>query len=184
MCAGRGIIHSEMPEQRAGLLEGFQLWINLPANEKMQDPWYRDVQSSEIPLYISAEGIVVRVIAGQCYDIDGIIQRPVTQPYVLDIHFIEDNSFCCPLPIEHNAFIYVYKGNVAVSGQYVEQSNLAVLSTSAHEKSVVIQANQGSRVLLVAGAPLHEPIVQHGPFVMNTQEEVIRAIVDFKAGRF
>ncbi|MDD4914157.1 MAG: pirin family protein [Methylococcales bacterium] len=184
MCAGQGIIHSEMPEQRDGLLAGFQLWINLPAEHKMQAPWYRDVQNNEIPEYVSLQGALVRIIAGHSQGMAGAIQRPVTQPLFLDLHFADSTAFSQPLPAEHNAFIYVYSGEVSVAGQDIAANSMAILTTAAADDGVIVQAGRSSRIILVAGAPLHEPIVQHGPFVMNTRQEIAQAIEDFKVGRF
>jgi len=184
MTAGRGIIHSEMPEQQDGLMEGFQLWINLPASDKMVEASYRDVQSGQIPEFTTVDGVKVRVIAGISHGMAGAIQQPRTQPLFLDLHLPAGSSFRQPLSTGHNAFFYVYRGEVSVSGRAVAAQRMAVLGNTTAADGVVLEATQASRVILVAGQPLHEPIVQHGPFVMNTQEQILQAIDDFKSGRF
>ena len=184
MTAGRGIIHSEMPEQKDGLLEGFQLWINLPAAEKMQPAGYKDVQSEQIPELVTADGVKVRVIAGSSHGIAGAIQRPDTEPLFLDLHLPAGASFSQSLPVGHNAFIYVYRGEVAVAERSVTAQRMAVLNNDAAADGVSVQAKQDSRLILVAGKPLREPIVQHGPFVMNTREQIEQALDDYQAGRF
>ncbi|WP_445368050.1 pirin family protein [Methylomonas sp. BW4-1] len=183
MTAGRGIIHSEMPEQKDGMLEGFQLWINLPAAEKMQPAGYQDVQSEQIPELLTANGVKVRVIAGSSHGVAGAIQRPDTEPLFLDLHLPAGASFSQSLPAGHNAFFYVYRGEVAVAERSVAAQRMAVLS-SGESDGVILQAKQDSRLILVAGKPLREPIAQHGPFVMNTREQIEQAIDDYQACRF
>lgn len=183
MTAGRGIIHSEMPEQKEGRLEGFQLWLNLPSKEKMQPPSYLDVQSEAIAEFALVNGGKARILAGVSHGVVGAIQRPNTQPLVVDLHLPAGAEFNQSLPAAHNAFFYVYRGKIAVLGQTVAEQRLAVLTNSAEADGVILQAQQASRVLLVAGQPLHEPIIQHGPFVMNSQAEILQAISDFNAGR-
>lgn len=184
MTAGRGIIHSEMPEQKDGLLEGFQLWINLPASEKMQPAGYQDVQSEQIPELLTANGVKVRVIAGGSHGVAGAIQRPDTDPLFLDVHMPAGARFSQSLPVGHNVFFYVYHGEVAVAERLVAAQRMAVLNNDTAADGVILQAKQDSRLILVAGAPLREPIAQHGPFVMNTREQIEQAIADYQAGRF
>ncbi|MBD9361853.1 pirin family protein [Methylomonas fluvii] len=184
MTAGRGIIHSEMPEQKDGMLEGFQLWINLPATEKMQPAGYQDVQSEQIPELLTANGVKVRVIVGSSHGVSGAIQRPDTEPLFLDVQLPAGASFSQSLAAGHNAFFYVYRGEVAVADRSVAEQRMAVLSNGAAADGVILQAKQGSRLILVAGKPLREPIAQHGPFVMNTHEQIEQAIDDYQAGRF
>lgn len=184
MTAGRGIIHSEMPEQKDGMLEGFQLWINLPAAQKMQPAGYQDVQSEQIPELLTANGVKVRVIVGSSHGVVGAIQRPDTEPLFLDVHLSAGASFSQLLPAGHNAFFYVYRGDVAVAERSVAAQRMAVLSNDAGADGVILQAKQDSRLILVAGKPLHEAIVQHGPFVMNSREQIEQAIADYQAGRF
>jgi redox-sensitive bicupin YhaK (pirin superfamily) len=184
MTAGRGVIHSELPEQEEGLMEGFQLWLNLPGARKMQAPWYRDFKSPELPRLRTAEGAEVTVIAGQSAGTAGAVQREVTEPLYLDIHLPAGAHFEQPLPATHNAFIYVYRGQVQLGGQTVPVQKMAILANDAGSDGVRVQADQDSRLLLIAGRPLREPIVQYGPFVMNTKQEIYQAVSDFQSGQF
>ena len=184
MTAGRGVVHSEMPEQESGLMEGFQLWLNLPARDKMSAPWYRDIPNHEIPRYTTPQGAVVQVIAGVSHGIEGAVQRDGTEPLYLDIELPAGASFEQPLPAGHNAFLYVFRGEVAVAGKSVPHTRMAILANAADTDGVRIEAAQASRLLLIAGRPLNEPIAQYGPFVMNTQAEIFQAVEDFRAGRF
>ena len=194
MTAGRGVIHSEMPEQEDGAMEGFQLWLNLPAKAKMQPPGYRDIAPDEIPEW-RGDGVTARVIAGRTHGVDGAVQRPDTEPLLIDLHLAAGARFGQPLPAAHNAFACVYRGSLAVAGTELRPGRLAIFANprpdfsvggagSPQADGVVLQAGaEGARALLVAGRPLREPIVQHGPFVMNTQQEIFQAVEDFRAGR-
>ena len=184
MTAGRGVVHSEMPEQNEGLMEGFQLWLNLPASDKMGAPWYRDIPSEEVPRFALPTGAEVQVIAGSTHGMDGAVQREATQPLYLDIHLPEGVEFEQPLPAGHNAFFYVYRGEVVVDGKAVPQARMAILDNAKEADGVRIKATADSRLILIAGRPLNEPIAQYGPFVMNTNAEVFQAVEDFRAGRF
>ncbi len=184
MTAGRGVIHSELPEQEEGLMEGFQLWLNLPGARKMQAPWYRDFKAPELPRLRTAEGAEVTVIAGQSAGTAGAVQREVTEPLYLDIHLPAGAHFEQPLPASHNAFVYVYRGQVQLGGQTVPVQKMAILANDAGSDGVRVQADQDSRLLLIAGRPLREPIVQYGPFVMNTKQEIYQAVSDFQSGQF
>jgi redox-sensitive bicupin YhaK (pirin superfamily) len=184
MTAGRGVIHSELPEQEEGLMEGFQLWLNLPAARKMQAPWYRDFKSPELPRLRTAEGADVTVIAGRSAGTSGAVQREVTEPLYLDIHLPAGAHFEQALPASHNAFIYVYRGQVQLGGQTVPIQKMAILANDADSDGVRVQADQDSRLLLIAGKPLREPIVQYGPFVMNSKQEIYQAVSDFQSGQF
>jgi quercetin 2,3-dioxygenase len=184
MTAGRGVAHSEMPEQTDGLMEGFQLWLNLPAKDKMTAPWYRDIPSEEIPRFSTATGATVQVIAGESHGVAGAVQRAHTEPLYLDIELGANATFEQLLPPGHNAFIYVFRGQVLVDEQCVTQARMAILANKPDADGVRIVAAQPSRVILIAGKPLNEPIAQYGPFVMNTQEEIRQAVADFQAGRF
>lgn len=202
MTAGRGLIHSEMPEQEAGVMEGFQLWLNLPGKDKMCTPWYRDIQSAEIPEFTTPAGegqdirggVRVRVISGRSHGTAGAMQRPAqdfpTDPLYLDLHFPAGGAtFTQPLPAEYNAFLYVYRGTVHVVDAQelatpVPLHHMAILDNSG--TGVRLQADTGgapARALLIAGKPLHETIAQYGPFVMNTREELMTAVEDFQNGR-
>jgi hypothetical protein len=184
MTAGRGVIHSEMPEQHEGRMEGFQLWLNLPAADKMRPAWYRDIPSAEIPELRLADGTVVRVIAGHSHGTAGAIERERTEPLYLDIHLPPGRGFAQPLPAAHNAFVYVYRGTLAIGGQAVPVQRMAILGNTPGSDGVELQAGaDGARAILIAGRPLNEPIAQYGPFVMNTHEQIVRAFEDYRAGR-
>ena len=183
MTAGRGVIHSEMPEQENGAMEGFQLWLNLPGKSKMRDPWYRDIASAEVPQWQS-EGVTASVIAGNAKGVDGAVQREDTEPLYLDLHLAPNAAFEQPLAESHNAFVVVYRGELAVADSVVRPRRLAILANTPGSNGVVLRAGpEGARAILVAGKPLRESIAQYGPFVMNTQQEIIQAVEDFRAGR-
>ena len=184
MTAGRGIVHSELPEQEDGRMEGFQLWLNLPAADKMRAPWYRDIQSAEIPQFTTADGVKVRVIAGRSHGVDGAMQREVTEPLYLDLELPAGASFRQALPPAHNAFVYVYRGGLSIGGKVVPGERMAVLGNAAASDGVVLTAPEATRALLIAGRPLGEPIAQYGPFVMNTNDEIFQAVRDFQSGKF
>jgi redox-sensitive bicupin YhaK (pirin superfamily) len=184
MTAARGVIHSEMPEQNEGLMEGFQLWLNLPAKDKMNAPWYRDIPTEDVPRFTLHSGATVQVIAGASHGVDGAVRREGTEPVYLDVDLPAGVSLDLPLPVGHNAFIYVFRGEVVVEGKGVAQTKLAILDNAAGADGVRIKAAGASRLLVLAGRPLNEPIAQYGPFVMNTQAELMQAVEDFRAGRF
>ena len=187
MTAGRGVIHSEMPEQEQGLMEGFQLWLNLPAKRKMCAPWYRDIQSAEVPELRTAQDVLVRVIAGVSHGVAGAVQREDTEPLYLDLHFPTGGAeFEQPMAPGHNAFVYVYRGSVelpdpAGAASTVPVRHMALLGNGGD--GVRLRGHSGARALLIAGRPLQEPIAQHGPFVMNTRAELVQAVDDFNQGR-
>ena len=183
MTAGSGVIHSEIPEQEDGVMEGFQLWLNLPAQNKMAAPWYKDFASADIPEYVTAEGVTVRVIAGSSNGVSGAVSREMTEPIYLDIHLPAGASFSTALPASHNAFIYTYRGAADVGGTQVGVQRMGILSNTAGADGITLSATEPTRLILVAGKPLNEPIVQYGPFVMNTQEEIHQALDDFRGGR-
>ncbi|MDD3884349.1 MAG: pirin family protein [Gallionella sp.] len=184
MTAGRGVIHSEIPEQENGVMEGFQLWLNLPAASKMAEPWYRDFPAVAIPEYRTSEGVEVRVIAGGSNGVAGAVTRDTTDPIYLDVHLPAGTTFATAIPTTHNAFVYVYRGAVNISGTRIESQRMGILHNAADSDGVIIQADSAARLILVAGQPLHEPIVQYGPFVMNTQQQIHQALDDFRNGRF
>ncbi len=185
MTAGRGIVHSEMPQQENGLMWGFQLWVNLPASDKMTAPRYQDIDADAIPEIEAAPGVKARVIAGKLGETAGAVTSVATEPVYLDLVFDAGASLSVPLPEGHNTFIYVYEGSVSVgpegSRQAVERGELALLSLGEN-----VELNAGdtrSRLILVAGRPLNEPIARYGPFVMNTTDELRQAFYDYQAGR-
>lgn len=187
--AGRGIIHSEMPQQTSGRMRGFQLWINLPAKEKMKPAAYQDIQPDQIPIMNLLNGGTVKIIAGKTeiedQSIAGPIQRTSTEPLFLDIRLPAGAELMLPIALGHNAFVYPYEGQLKI-GLGTEKQILAthcagLLSEGDH---MAIQADdENLAVLLLTAKPLHEPIVQYGPFVMNTHEEIEQAIADYRNGR-
>ncbi len=183
MTAGRGILHSEMPEQEDGLMWGFQLWVNLPAKDKMIAPRYQDIGPGHIPVVRPVEGVEVKVIAGQFDGVTGPVSEVITQPIYLDIAVQPGASVTIPLPEGHAGFAYVFDGKDAeVGGQPLARSELAVLSPSGNLR--IAGRDTAARVLLVAGHPLNESVTRYGPFVMNTPEQIHEAIADFRAGKF
>jgi len=182
MTAGRGVIHSELPEQQDGVMEGFQLWLNLPAERKMCEPWYRDFPGATIPEYLTSGGVTVRVIAGSSNGVAGAITREVTEPLYLDVHLPAGTTFSTALADTHNAFIYVYRGAAQVGDTQVEAGRMGILSNTGD--GVTMTTSVAARLILITGKPLNQPIVQHGPFVMNTQQEIHQALDDFNSGRF
>ena len=183
MTAGRGVIHSEIPQQDHGAMEGFQLWLNLHSSEKMQAPWYRDFQNGQLPQFTTPEGVAVTVIAGSSHGISGAVTRSITEPVYLDVHMPHGTRFEQQIPEGHNAFLYVYRGEVTVAGQTVPLQRMAILANTPQSDGLVVEATADAKWILVAGKPLHEPIVQYGPFVMNTKDEIIQAMTDFRNGR-
>lgn len=184
MTAGRGIVHSELPEQEDGRMEGFQLWLNLAAADKMRAPWYRDIAPAEIPEFTTAEGVQVRVIAGASHGVAGAMQREVTEPVYLDVTLPAGGRFRQALAPTHTAFVYVYRGGVRIAGTDVAVQRMAILGNEPGTDGVEIFAPVASKVLVIAGKPLHEPIAQYGPFVMNTHDEIAQAVHDYQAGKF
>jgi redox-sensitive bicupin YhaK (pirin superfamily) len=188
MTAGRGLIHSELPEQEQGRMEGFQLWLNLPAADKMVTPGYRDIPTGEIP-ELRLAGVTARVIAGASHGVAGAVQKAHTEPLYLDLHLDPGASFEQVVPAGHNAFVYVYRGvleiDSGVARTPVPRERMAVLANAPDRDGVRLQAGpEGARALLIAGRPLNEPIAQYGPFVMNKQAEIFQAVEDFRAGKF
>jgi len=184
MTAGRGVIHSELPEQEEGRMEGFQLWLNLPAKDKMRAPWYRDFQAADIPEVTTPEGVKVRVIAGESHGAKGAMQREVTEPLYLDLDLPAGATFSQPLDAAHNAFVYVFRGALEIEGTALPVQRMAILDNDKGSDGVVVRATEPTRALLIAGRPLREPIAQYGPFVMNDQAGIVQAIQDYQAGRF
>ena len=183
MTAGRGVVHSEIPQQEEGVMEGFQLWLNLPGKDKMSAPWYRDFAAAELPRFVADDGVEVTVIAGESHGVAGAVVRAATAPLYLDLHLPAAARFAQALPAAHNAFVYVYRGEVSIAGTSIPAQRMAILANDAQADGVVVEAGVDAKVLLIAGQPLNEPIAQYGPFVMNTEQEIYQALSDFRDGR-
>jgi quercetin 2,3-dioxygenase len=186
MTAGRGLVHSEMPEQQEGRMRGFQLWVNLPKANKMDAPQYQEFAPDRIPVAQPAPGVSVKVIAGTVGDVRGPIVQPATSPVYLDVELAPSTTWSYTLPEGHNAFAYVFEGDASIGegedARPLVTQELAVLGGG--ETIVATSGGQGARFILVAGRPLREPVARYGPFVMNTKEEIMQAFVDFQEGKF
>jgi redox-sensitive bicupin YhaK (pirin superfamily) len=183
MTAGRGIIHSEMPEQEQGLLAGFQLWVNLPAAEKMSEPRYQERTAEEIPLENHDNGIRIKVVAGQTdKGTKGVIDNPYVNPLYLHVNLPVDRSFEQHIADGDNSFIYVIDGQITIGDK---QRSLKAGQLGVLERGEVVRLSTetGSEFLLVSGQPLKEPVARGGPFVMNTREQVEQAFADYREGR-
>ncbi len=187
MTAGKGIVHSEMPEQQDGLLEGFQLWINLPGSHKMVEPSYQEHDQSQIPVE-ERPATRIRVISGETSKgTTGPVSQPLTDPLYLDVSLELAGSFIESLPTDHTAFVYVINGSLNIpdendDGQVVTRDQLAVLG--AGDSVELTAGDEAARFLLIAGKPLNENIARGGPFVMNTEAEIQQAFSDYKSGNF
>ncbi|MBL8383552.1 MAG: pirin family protein [Burkholderiales bacterium] len=183
MTAGRGIVHSEMPLQESGRMAGFQLWVNLPARDKMCAPRYQDIPADRVPV-VAGSGLVVKVLAGRYAAADGPVSTVATDPGYLDATLEAGARFDHAIAPGHTAFAYVFEGEVGFgdAATPVRATHLAVLGPG--ERVGAVGGPDGGRFILVSGRPLGEPIVQYGPFVMNTAAEIRQAIDDFQAGRF
>lgn len=186
MTAGRGVIHAEMPEQEAGRMEGFQLWLNLAGKDKLCAPWYQDFPAEAIPALQTETGATVRVIAGHSHGVAGAMTREVTEPLYLDVQLTPGSRFEQAIPPGHNAFLYVYRGEVAVgeTRERVAERRMAILANDPAADGVRLTACGDARLILIAGRPLNEPIVQYGPFVMNTREQIEQALADYRDDKF
>ncbi len=180
MTAGRGIIHSEMPQQENGRMRGFQLWINLPAKEKMRPAGYRDIQPSEIPTVELPGGGRAKVIAGTLNDTPGPVTGGSTDPVYWDIALLPGEIFIEKMKINHNVYVYPFEGSVEIGDRVLKTHQGGVLGPG--DRFEVKAGVDGARFLLLAARPLEEPVVQYGPFVMNTREEIEQAIRDYQNG--
>jgi quercetin 2,3-dioxygenase len=181
MTAGRGLVHSETPKQEAGLMWGFQLWVNLPAAHKMSAPRYQDIEPDAIPT-AAIEGGTVRVVAGEFQGAFGPVKGIVTDPLYLDVRLDAAGRFETAVPMGHTAFIYAYQGRGSVGSTSLAPKTLAILGPG---DSIAAKAVEGEfKFLCIAASPINEPIARYGPFVMNTREEIQQAFEDFRAGRF
>jgi hypothetical protein len=175
-----------MPEQENGLLQGFQLWVNLPAADKMTAPRYQDIEPEAIPVVDAGGGVTVKVIAGKVGNVAGAVDTGATEPTYLDVHLPAGGVFAQPVAQGHNAFVYVYDGAATIGdggdGQTLRRGEIGILGKG--EAIEVAAGDMATRLLIVAGRPLGEPIARHGPFVMNTMAEIRQAVEDFTSGRF
>lgn len=182
MNAGRGVIHSEMPEQQEGLLKGFQLWVNLAAEHKMSAPGYQELSAEQIPQSRDQQGNLIRVIAGQLENgLQGAVQTQYTPASYLDISLVAGADLSLTLPANDQAFVYVIEGEPSIAQKSLSAYQLGVLSQGGLLR---LQSTEASRVLVISGRPINEPIAWGGPFVMNTREEVLQAFDDFQSNRF
>jgi redox-sensitive bicupin YhaK (pirin superfamily) len=189
MTAGRGIIHSEMPQQESGRMHGFQLWVNLPAREKMKPAAYQDIPPEKIPLLTLQDGGQVKIIAGTAQiegrSVSGPVQGLSTEPLFLDVCLPAGGHFDHPVAEGHNAFVYLYEG-LAEVGPIAEKRPLAPHAAGVFSEGdrVEVQAGkEGASFLVLAAKPLREPVVQYGPFVMNTRDEIEQALADYRDGQ-
>jgi len=179
MKAASGVVHSEMPKQVDGLMRGFQLWINLPARDKMSDPAYQEFSAAAIPQVVQAHARV-RVLAGEFDGTRGVIDDPATDVVYLDVALEADARFAMPLADTRQGFVYVFEGNARLADQTLARHTLAVLGVG--DTVEVVAGADGARFILVAGRPIGEPVVQYGPFVMNAREEIEQALADYRDG--
>jgi hypothetical protein len=183
MTAGKGLVHSEIPEQKDGLMWGFQLWVNLPAKDKLMKPRYQDIQGDKVPEVELGPGARARVLVGTVNGVKGPVMEVATDPLYFDLHLEPNASYTATLPETHNAFAYVYQGEakIGAAGTGIRAQEMALLTRGA---SLPVKAGeQGARLIVVAGRPLNEPVARYGPFVMNTVDEIHQAFADYQAGR-
>ena len=185
MTAGRGVIHEERPQQVDGLMRGFQLWINLPADEKMKPAAYQNIEPEQVPVIEPEPGVQIKLIAGKLEKQGGTITGPVqaesTNPLYMDLSLRAGISYSFPVEKEHNALVYLFEGSAILNGQRLGQESAYVLTQG---EIITIAADlEPARMLILAGKPLNEPVAQYGPFVMNTMDEVEQAIQDYRSGR-
>lgn len=188
MTAGSGVIHSEMPQQefkeRGGILHGFQLWVNLPSTKKMKTPRYQDTKSHDIPVVTNSDDTVsIKVIAGEALGKAAVIETEIPILY-LHLTLQPGASFSQPVPLDHNAFIYVISGTALSDGQQVQADELLLFNQDGQTITISASGDEPLSVLLIAGKPLNEPVARYGPFVMNTKEEISQAMRDYQDGTF
>ncbi|MFT6954522.1 MAG: redox-sensitive bicupin YhaK (pirin superfamily) [Glaciecola sp.] len=179
MNAGKGIIHEEMPMQIEGKMRGFQLWVNLPSTEKMSAPGYQDIPTADIPELSSEKGSTIRVLAGDYRGQKGAVTTQSVKPQFFDFHLVANESLNVATQDTHNGFLYVYEGKIEVAGKVLSKGQLGVLNFA---NDLVLESKDCARVIFVSGEPINEPVVQYGPFVMNSQEEINQALRDFQQG--
>ena len=181
MNAGRGLSHEEMPEQESGLLQGFQLWVNLPAADKMSTPGYEDIKPEQVPTVAIGQHSIAKVLAGELAGVSGPVKSHAVSPRFLDVQSKQDEHVTIEFESDHNAFLYCYQGGAEIAGTRVDAGKLAVLS---HGDSLNIALDKETKCILVSGQPINEPVAQYGPFVMNTEAEIHQAIRDYQSGNF
>ena len=179
MNAGKGIIHEEMPMQTEGRMRGFQLWVNLPASEKMSAPAYHDIPSNLVPELSIGKASTVRVLAGEFEGQQGAVSTQAVKPQFFDLHFTGTEKVDLPSQASHNGFVYVYEGEVEIGNKRLIKGQLGVIDFA---DSLTIATNGDAKAILVSGEPIGEPIVQYGPFVMNSQDEINQALRDYQTG--
>ena len=180
MTAGSGIVHSEMPTSNGTDISGFQLWVNLPAKDKMKAPNYQDIAFDRIPV-LQGEGFSARLIAGELLGAEGPVKEIAVKPLFADVTITDNRTIELPLPRDHTAFVYGITTAFDIEGKVVEPRTLAVLDKG---ETLRIKGPVGTRFILVAGAPINEPIARYGPFVMNTREEIMQTLDDWNSGKF
>jgi len=181
MTAGRGIVHSEMPEQQEGEMRGFQLWVNLPAADKMCEPRYQNIEPEAVPEIATDTGAIIRLVAGAVDGTRGPVGGISVDPLYMEIELAAGGRHGQPVTPDHAAFVYPFAGSIEIAGQTVDSHTLAILGNGDR---VEMSSADGGRAILVAGRPIGEPIMRYGPFVMNTRDEIHAAIRDFQAGEF
>ena len=181
MNAGKGIIHEEMPQQTSGKMRGFQLWVNLPADQKMSMPGYQDIPSADVPEVHFDNGNLVRVLAGEFEAVKGAVTTQSVKPLFLDVHMTSEGNQSIELSQDHNGFIYVYEGVLSIANKKLSKGQLGVLDIDG-KLAVENNSENEARFIVVTGKPINEPVVQYGPFVMNTEAEINQALSDFRTG--
>jgi redox-sensitive bicupin YhaK (pirin superfamily) len=180
MNAGKGIIHEEMPKQTEGRMRGFQLWVNLPASEKMSEPGYEDIKSAQINETTLTQHTLARVLAGELHGVKGAVSTKAVQPQFYDIHVQQNDEITLSVDHKHNGFVYVYEGNIELDGRVIDKGQLAVLDLA---DQLVFNAAAQTKLIFISGKPIGEPVEQYGPFVMNTQAEINQAVLDYQQNR-
>ena len=181
MTAGRGIVHSEMPEQKEGKMQGFQLWVNLPSANKMCPPRYQNIKPEDIPVVTTNNGTIVRVITGTASGVNGPVTGISIDPLYIDVSLTSSGTHTQAITPGHTAFVYAFEGAIEIAGTQIKLNQLALLSDG---DEVVLTSKNTGRAIVVSGAPIGEPIARYGPFVMNTNDEIKQAINDFQTGKF
>lgn len=183
LTAGCGIIHTEIPLQEYGAMEGFQFWLNVPGPDKTVASKTVNFTADDLVRFATSNGVCITVIAGESHGIKGTVTREATAPLILDLHLPAGTRFEQSLPKDHNAFLFAYRGSVTIAGQDIPVYNMGILANDPGSDGVVIEAAGDAKVLLLAGRPLNEPIAQYGALVMNTQKEIYQAVSDYRCGR-